>query len=182
LERLLHQDADAWERLAQLYGPLVYRWARGRGLQGADAQNIVQEVFLGVLQGIDGLRRERPGFRGWLWGITYHKLLDYWRRQAAQGPGGSTAQARLAELPAPAVSSLDDAEPPAGLGGLYGRALELVRAGVEERTWRAFWSVVVEGRETAAVAAELQMSPNAVRIAKARVLGRLRTELGEILD
>jgi RNA polymerase sigma-70 factor (ECF subfamily) len=185
LERLRVQDTGAWDRLAQLYGPLVYRWARGRGLQAADAENIVQDVFLAVLGGIASFRKHRPGdsFRGWLWGITYHKLLDFWRRQEGEVlGGGSSAREWLARLPAPSTSSSAEAEPQAALGGLYRRALELVRGEFEERSWRAFWGVVVEGRDTAAVAANLGMTPNAVRIAKARILGRLRAELGELLE
>jgi RNA polymerase sigma-70 factor (ECF subfamily) len=185
LERLRVQEAGAWERLAQLYGPLVYRWARGRGLQEADAQNMVQDVFLAVFGGIAGFRKERPGdsFRGWLWGITYHKLLDFWRGQEGElVGGGSGVRERLARLPAPITSPFAEAEPQATLGGLYRRALELVRGEFEERSWRAFWGVVVDGRNTAAVAADLGITPNAVRIAKARILGRLRAELGEVLD
>src|SRR5689334_8474563 len=108
LERLRVQDAGAWDRLAQLYGPLVYRWARGRGLQAADAENMLQDVFLAVFGGIAGFRKEQPGdsFRGWLWGITYHKLLDFWRRQEGEvADGGSSARERLARLPAPSTSS-----------------------------------------------------------------------------
>jgi RNA polymerase sigma-70 factor (ECF subfamily) len=185
LERLRVQDTGAWDRLAQLYGPLVYRWARGRGLQAADAENMVQDVFLAVLGGVTGFRKERPGdsFRGWLWGITYHKLLDFRRRQEGEvAAGGSSARERLAQVPAPSTWPSAEAEPQAPLSGLYRRALELVRGEFEERSWRAFWGVVVEGRDTAAVATDLGMTPNAVRIAKARILGRLRAELGEVLD
>ena len=70
-------DAGAWDRLAQLYGPLVYRWARGRGLQAADAENMVQDVFLAVFDGIAGFRRR-------LWRISVNRYSVI-RRQTA-GP------------------------------------------------------------------------------------------------
>ena len=67
------------------------------------------------------------------------------------------------------------------MSGLYRRALELIRDEFEERTWQAFWLSAVEGREAPA-AAELGMSPVAARIAKSRVLARLRAEAEELID
>jgi RNA polymerase sigma-70 factor (ECF subfamily) len=52
----------------------------------------------------------------------------------------------------------------------------------EPATWRAFRALVLEGKRTAEVAAELGISPNAVRIAKSRVLSRFRQEIDGILD
>ena len=57
------------------------------------------------------------------------------------------------------------------------RAVELVRAEFEQRTWEAWWKTAVEGRPAADVAAEMDMSLAAVYKAKSRVLLRLRQEL-----
>ncbi len=74
----------------------------------------------------------------------------------------------------------------ATIGDLVGhglnRAVEQVRARVAEHSWRAFWQVDVEGRRAADVAQDLGMSVNAVDIAKARMLQRLRVELGHFDD
>ena len=67
-------------------------------------------------------------------------------------------------------------------GGLYHRGLELIRDQFAERTWGAFWRVVVDGRAAADVADEMGLSVNSVYLAKSRVLRRLREELGELLD
>jgi RNA polymerase sigma-70 factor (ECF subfamily) len=47
-------------------------------------------------------------------------------------------------------------------------------------TWTAFLRVVVDGAAAAVVAAELNMTVNAVRLARGRVLRRLREELGDL--
>ena len=60
-----------------------------------------------------------------------------------------------------------------------GRALALIRGEFEERTWGAFWRTAVEGRAAKDVGAELGLSAGAVRVAKSRVLHRLREELGD---
>jgi RNA polymerase sigma-70 factor (ECF subfamily) len=65
---------------------------------------------------------------------------------------------------------------------LLRRVLDLLRPEFTAQTWQAFWAVVVDGRPAADVAAELGLSANAVRIAKSRVLSRLRDELNELLD
>jgi hypothetical protein len=48
-----------------------------------------------------------------------------------------------------------------------------------KKSWRAFWLVVCEIRRPSDVAAELQISLNAVYLAKSRVLHALRETLGE---
>src|SRR5262245_4484517 len=75
-------QADAWHRVARLYAPLVYAWCRRAGLQGPDAEDILQEVFLTVARRASDFRHDRPGdsFRGWLWGITRNKIGDWLRR------------------------------------------------------------------------------------------------------
>ncbi len=42
------QDAEAWEQFVSIYEPLVYRLARSKGFQGAEAREIVQEVLVAV--------------------------------------------------------------------------------------------------------------------------------------
>ena len=65
---------------------------------------------------------------------------------------------------------------------MFRQALDLIRGEFRENTWRAFWLVVVEGRPPADVADELNLSPGAVRVAKCRVLQRLRRTLGDLDD
>jgi RNA polymerase sigma-70 factor (ECF subfamily) len=62
------------------------------------------------------------------------------------------------------------------------RLLELIEPEYEPTTWRAFRMVVLEGRTTQETAAALALSPNAVRIAKSRVLARFRQEIDGLID
>jgi RNA polymerase sigma-70 factor (ECF subfamily) len=181
LGRARLRDELSWSRLVALYTPLVESWCRRGGVH-EDTADLVQEVFLAVSEGLSRFEHRGQGsFRAWVRGITRHKLLDHQRRAQHQAPaaGGSTALHRLQEIPDPQPGSSDDADE---VSGLYRRALELIRGAFEERTWQAFWLTAVEERDTAAVAAELGMSPVAVRIAKSRVLGRLRAEAEQLID
>jgi RNA polymerase sigma-70 factor (ECF subfamily) len=182
LDRARHHDEPSWQRLVTLYGPLVEHWCRRGGARPEDAADLAQEVFLAVSQGLERFERRGPGsFRAWVRGITRHKLLDCYRRaeRQAAAAGGSTALERLHDIPDPQPGSDEDADE---MSGLYRRALDLIRGEFEEQTWQAFWLTAVEGREAPAAATELGMSPVAVRIARSRVLARLRAEADELID
>jgi RNA polymerase sigma-70 factor (ECF subfamily) len=178
-------DAAAWDRLVALYAPLVLHWCRRWDLQDQDAADIFQEVFQSVATHIADFHKSREGdtFRGWLRTITRNKIHDHFRKLGREpgGVGGTEAQLRWAELPAPDPPEDDNAGGDAERS-LFLRGLELIRAEFEPRTWQAFWRTTVDGMAPKHVAVELAMSPGAVRVAKSRVLHRLREELGDLMD
>jgi RNA polymerase sigma-70 factor (ECF subfamily) len=186
LARVQAHEPEAWERLVNLYAPLVLRWCRSPGLQDQDVADVFQDVFQAVVAYVATFRKEREGdtFRGWLRRITQNKLRDHFRKRAgeARGLGGSSAQERLLQLPQPPPAEDDPAADEEGERALFGRALDLIRGDFEERTWAAFWKTTVDGRAAKDVAADLGMSPGAVRVAKSRVLRRLREELGDLIE
>ena len=187
LERLRSGDPQAWQRLSDLYATLVYRWARMNKLQAGDAADVTQEVFQSVASNIERFRRDRAGdsFRGWLWAITRNKIHDHFRRQADEprAAGGTAAHERihaisqeLPDAPNTTVSGFDaDA-------ALVRRALRVVEAEFEPKTFRAFWRTAIDGQRAADVAEELGMSTAAVYMAKSRVFRRLRMEMEGLFD
>ncbi len=185
LARLRNSHGEAWNRFSDLYGPLVYHWCRRSGLRAEDAADTLQEVFRSVAGNIGHFEKgsQRGTFRAWLWTITRNKIRDYFRAQGGQAVavGGTDAQLRLANIPDDSSDSSTDHDR-GELSGLFQRALVIVQAEFEDRTWNAFWRIAVEGRDTANTAAEFGMSVNAARQAKSRVLRRLRVELGDLFE
>lgn len=183
LERLKKGDDSGWHRVVELYSPLVRYWCRRSGVEGADAEDIAQEVFHAAAESITTFRRERAEdtFRGWLRAITRHRVLafcrDRDRREAAVG--GSEAQQRLHEIPEPDAA---DPEETRHFSELVQRALAQLRGEFEPKSWQAFWRTAVDNQSSASVAAELGTTANAVRMAKSRVLRRLREELGDFVE
>jgi RNA polymerase sigma-70 factor (ECF subfamily) len=179
LEGAKRRDPEAWRRLSYLYGPLLYCWCRRGGLQPSDAEDLVQEVFLTVVHKIATFERRQPDgtFRGWLRGILRNKIGDWLRRRKVRE---QELDAALAEccLQEAAQEEADEAEAGA-LADLYHRALALIRSEFEERTWQAFWRVVVDGHTPADVAADLNMTRNAVYLSKSRILARFHDVLGD---
>ena len=181
IERVKADDAEAWDRLVALYAPLLYHWCRRWKLQEEDLADVFQEVFKTLVVHISAFRRERQNdtFRGWLWTITRNKVLDHFRKPSHEAGGGSEGGTLLSQMPAPEAAGESDPEEEAAMRGLFLRGLDLIRNEFEDRTWKAFWRTAVDGRAPREVAGELSMTSGAVRVAKSRVLHRLREELGD---
>jgi len=184
-DRVRANDAEAWGRFVQIYSPIIYSWARHAGCQDNDALDLVQEVFQTVATRIGDFKRDQDGdtLRGWLWGIARNKLLELYRRQRknprAIGSGDAWQQLERDKMLDEKDSielSLDQVKTL-----LVQQARDLIRADFDTKTWQAFLRMAVDDQKAADVGEELEMSANAVRQAKCRVLRRLRQELENIL-
>jgi RNA polymerase sigma-70 factor (ECF subfamily) len=173
------QDQDAWREFVQVYAPAVYNFGRQRGLQDADAADLMQDVMRSVAGALERLNYDprRGNFRGWLYTIARNKLYNFLdsRRRRAQATGDSGMQQRLEEQADTASADADwDREYERRLADF---AMQRVRPEFQEATWQAFWLTAVEGLEARAAGAQLGLSPGAVYVAKSRVLARLRKEV-----
>ena len=174
---------QAWTRACLLYAPLVYFWCTRAGLQSSDAEDVVQEVLVTVASRVREFERNRAAgsFRGWLRTITRHKIGDFIRasRDRIEVSGDVTA---LSDLTPGHQQVLDETVIGEETKLVYERVLDLMRTRFEERTWRAFLRVVMDGAPAGQVAEELGLSVESVYQAKSRVLRRIRAELRELGD
>jgi RNA polymerase sigma-70 factor, ECF subfamily len=180
LERLRQANAaEAWERLVLLYTPLIYSWARQVGMQEADAADLVQDVFVTLVQTLPSFDYDRhKSFRGWLRTITLNKWRDRQRKSARRPVPGDPAHLEE-QVAVPDREQFWETE---YRQQLVNRALVIMRQDFQPATWKAFWEQVVEERPAAAVAAELGLTIGAVYAAKLRVLTRLRQEMAGMFD
>jgi RNA polymerase sigma-70 factor, ECF subfamily len=172
---------QSWNRFLELYTPLIYFWARRQvGLKGEEAADLVQEVFVKLLEEIPAFEYDpAKSFRGWLRRMLINRWLELRRRRPvlllADG-----SDSDLEKVPAAAdVPTFEEAE---YCQYVAGRAWDLVRGEFEPTTQMVFDRVVRQNRPVAEVAAELHMTPAAVYKAKSRVLQRVREEFGDFLD
>lgn len=177
-------NQGAWQEFLRLYGPVVYGFARRRGLQDADAADLLQDVMRSVASTIGRLDydRNRGTFRGWLFTVTRNKVFNFLsaKRGRPQGAGGTTPNRMLQSHPdASDGSEVWEAEYQRRLAAI---AMERVRNEFQESTWRAFWLVAVDGLPAAEVARQLGLSSGAVYVAKSRVLARLKEEVQTIRE
>lgn len=185
LDRLKNaHDADAWSRLVELYSPLIRGWAERLNVRGADADDLVQEVMAVVVRRFpEFVHPEKPGaFRGWLRAIAANCARTMWKNRKVRptAPGGTDFGSYLARLEDPADDFARAWEREHDLH-VTRKLLERLKGDFEDRTWQMFARFVLDGLSAEEVAAETGTTPNAVYIAKSRVLSRLREEAGGLL-
>jgi RNA polymerase sigma-70 factor (ECF subfamily) len=182
LREAKERTGDAWRELVERYSWLVFQWSRNAGLSAHDAGDVVQSVLAQVATYLPSFQKDggKGSFRRWLRTITRTKIADFRRADGNQphGEGGSDAHRRLLAIPDGMESSLAENSNERQRQEALWQLVDRLEDEFEESTWQAFWLTVVEGRSTSEAAACLQKSPNAVRIAKWRVLTRLREEAG----
>lgn len=184
LHRVVDRDASAWRRVADMFCPQVYSWARGAGLQPCDAADVMQATFLAAYKGIASFDNTAANatLRGWLWTITKSKIADHFRRRTKQpeAAGGSDAHAQLMQVAIPDYDC--ESTSAVGLATTAVRAiLKEIESDFEPRTWKAFCRTALDGQEAEKVGREIGLKAGAVYVAKCRVLKRLRRELNDLI-
>lgn len=181
--RLAPGDADAWQRLVEIYQSWLRGWLLAEALQPADADDVVQEVLAVVCRELPSFRHNgRAGaFRAWLRGIVVNRLREFRRQRRPQAAGPADIDQRLDQL-ADEQSESSRQWDRQHDQNLVNRLLRLVAADFAPATMQAFRAFVVEERPAAVVARELGITEGAVWTAKSRVLKRLRQAAQEMLD
>jgi RNA polymerase sigma-70 factor (ECF subfamily) len=186
LERVQqHPDAAAWQRLVDMYAPLIRGWLHRGGVTGADADDLTQDVLAVVVRELPHFRHDhrRGAFRCWLRTIALNRLRGFWRtrHEHAQAVGGSALQDLLEQLEDP-HSELTRHWNEEHDRHVLRQLQELLEPEFSPATWQAFRRTVLDGQRAAAVAAELGTTVNAVLLAKSRVLRRLREEARGLVE
>ncbi len=173
-------DVGAWQEFVHLYAPLIYGFARKRGLQDADAADLMQDVLRSLSSAVHRLEYDpaRGTFRGWLFTVTRNKVFNFLesRSRRVQGSGDSSTQQRL-EQHAATEGEMSAAWEADYLRAMAAQAMERVKGEFQAATWEAFVQSAVEGRTPSQVASRVGMSVGAIYVAKSRVIARLRKEI-----
>ncbi len=178
--RLRHpDDAAAWQEFVEIYQPLVFRLARGRGLQEADALDTTQEVMTRVAKAINrwDASPNRGSFRGWISRITRNLVVDFLRsknRRPLMCDDDSIEDVIQSVPSSSAETNLFDLEHERQV---FAWAAEKVRHTVKPKSWQAFWLTAIENRPAEDVASELELSKGAVYIARSRVMAKLKQKV-----
>jgi RNA polymerase sigma factor (sigma-70 family) len=178
------QDVQAWDEFVSIYEPLIYRLARSKGLQHADAQEVVQEVLIAISKTVEHWQPDaRLGrFRDWLFRISRNFVINYLTRRKYRGIG--TGDSRIADLLAEQI--VPDEESSHWFSMEERREVlqycaRLLQESCDGKQWRAFWLSTVQQLPVSEVAQTLQMSTGAVYIARSRMMNRLRLEVKRVL-
>lgn len=173
-------DESAWREFSDLYAPLVYRFARRKGLQDADAADLLQDVFRKLAVELPRFEYDprRGAFRSWLFTILRQQLADFLGRKSHE-----TAQPAEWAIQAGAGSEPMSA---AGDEEIWNRewqqqllewSMHRVQREFGPVTWMAFVRTALDGEAVESVSQELSMTAGAIYVAKSRVLSRIKEEI-----
>lgn len=182
MQRLVHGNEDAWSALLDVYGPLIYRFARGLGLREADCEDVTAVVVARVR----GFRYEpaKGRFRDWLRVVTRNEARRVPRQNKRPGATGIGGDGFLDS--ATRVAAPSDAWDSLFVTAIQQAAIRRVRLEFNDQTWTAFFETVLKGREIARVAEELGWDVRRVYKARHAVSQRFQFEVkllaGEAMD
>lgn len=176
------EDRHAWDEFVALYRPVVYRLARKRGLQDADAQDLAQAVMASLSVAVHRWRpdEERAKFRTWVARIAKNAIVNAATRgRHERGKGGSSVYELLAAQPD------DDAEGNADFDfeerrEIYRRAAAKVRMQFAADAWEAFTLSTVGGLSPEEAARKTGKSVGAVYATRSRIMRSLKEAVRQI--
>jgi RNA polymerase sigma-70 factor (ECF subfamily) len=175
-------DHDAWQEFAAIYRPIIYRLARRRGLQDADAQDLAQQVLFSIAQSIERWQKndESVRFRHWLRRVAKNAICNALTRcprdRAAGGTSIQTSLEGQCENDDEFVREIELEH----RRELFLRAASIVKTDVAADTWEVFRLAVVEGVPIEEVAARVNKSVGTAYAARGRVMNRLRRLVQEL--
>lgn len=165
---------DALTEIFRAYQPRLLRYLRAQ--EPGMADDLAAEVWLAVARGLDGFSGDEAGFRGWIFTIARHRLVEHRRRQARRrtdpfpddrldtpiehGPGGDPAWLVIEQL------------------GVQ-RTIETLVADLAPEQAEAVLLRVLGGFDVAEVARITGRSPGNVRVLCHRALKRLAARMSE---
>jgi RNA polymerase sigma-70 factor (ECF subfamily) len=178
-------NQEAWQEFASLYEPLIYRLAARKGLQHADAQDLLQDVLIAVSKSVDRfeISEDRGRFRGWLFKISRNLIINAIekRQRIVIGNGDSEICRQLAQQP-----DLNREEQSVYVlefrRELFHWAARKIRPEYQVSTWSLFWRTSVNDEAIPEVAKELGLSIGAAYAARCRILARLKRTIEELDD
>lgn len=77
-------NQPGWERFFNMYAGYVYSIARSRGLNDADANDVLSRVMSGIVGNVDKYDPARGRFRSWLYNLTIWRIKNVWRANHAR--------------------------------------------------------------------------------------------------
>jgi RNA polymerase sigma-70 factor (ECF subfamily) len=181
--QLLHElrersDSPAWESLCQHFRPVIEHFALHLGLAHDQAQDVAQETLLAFLKAFQQGKYDRDQGRlsAWIFGIA-RNVVRHQQTRETRHRGPSEASDALAN-----EETLKQTWETQWQRILLARCLARVQQETDPAVYEAFRLYALEDQSPEQVARHLDVSRNAVYIAKSRVLSRLRDLIQQLDD
>ena len=159
----LHDASNdvAWMEFVELYEKALFRYVRSKGLQDADANDVVQQVLIAVHRSVDGWTPQGAGsFRAWLLRVASNLATSVVRQKYRQRmlTGGSSINKALKAATLTSRQDAREEEEFQWRQWAFCWASTRVQREVADKTWQAFWLTAVDNQPSADVASQLGLS------------------------
>ncbi len=160
-----------WGIFVDRYGPIICGFARNAGLPSSEADDIMQTVLFNFFKVADQFEYDpsKGRFRGYLKRITLNAIRQRYRKKREGNL--DTHGMKIAEDPRDDLEAVFDRE---WAEHLLSEAMTEARPKFEPKTWEAFELYGRRGMSANRAGERLEMTPEAVRHAKSRVMRAVR--------
>ena len=178
LERLKNsRDQLSWAEFCQVYERYIYLIIRGMSLEHHDAEDLTQDVLIGVWQKIPDYEYSptRAKFRTWLCRIARNKVVDFIRKKSAE----STRMQKVSEYQDLQAMSLPQVEAIAKVewkAHITDSAWNNIKDDFRGSATNCF-EMMNQGLPVAEIAVTLGISESSVYVYKKRVKDKLMGEI-----
>ena len=173
------ENTAAWNRLFDLYAGFVFSIARSKGLNDADADDIVETVFADLARNLPTFEYDRAKgrFRAYLSGIIHWRVNDRLR----SGKRDAELKSAFWEEAKSAASAEDeDFEGREWQQAALEEALRRIKPEVRPEHYAAFVASAVEGQDTETVMRLHGLSSDNLYQIRNRLTVKLREKLAEV--
>ncbi len=167
-------DPERWREFDAIYRPILFAFLHKQGLKDGDASDVVQDIFVKLLEKIHTYKREKCRFRTWLFSVTHNTLVDHARRRASYKKAVEGWAAHVLRATPSDSIMMEEAWRRLHRETILRHALKVVRARVSSKAWACFEQRLIRGRPAAEIAAELKIAPNLVHVNACRVMKQVR--------
>jgi len=180
-------DQESWRDFFETYWKLIYNTAIRAGLSHADAEEVVQETVLTVVRRIGSLKYDPAigSFKGWLLNTVRWRIVDQFRKNAAQREvavsaeaGGGNPSADVEQLPD--RFNWEEVWEHDWQQNLLDAAIERCKREVSPKQFQIFDLYVLKGWPVRRVTTTLGVSAAQVYLAKHRVAAVIRKKIREL--
>jgi len=178
------RDVESWREFYEFYQPLLRRYMRNLGLEEHTANDVIQDVFVRLLQALPTfeLDGKRGRFRSYLWKLTYSALVDQARRVKARRQAEEEWVQRFQSANEAESLKVHHELNEINHQQVLARALPRVRSVTSSTAWTCFEQRLLRDRPGTVIAAELGISAKAVFVYASRVLKAVRKQCAAIAE
>lgn len=172
------RDDESWRLFFNIYQPLLYRYARARGLSRENAEEVAQQCLTVLTEKMPTFEysREKGGFKYWLRRIANNKINDFFKkRRVPIGHSADFRRPQQREIPP------DELWERQWQKKHLQYCLKQIQPEVAPTTFQAFQYHVLCGWSVEKVAETLNITADQVYTSKSRITRRLRTKMRELL-